>query len=143
MFSFRTYRGKTVSLCEGPRGAYLVYRFGTAAKVELQYPAVLDARSWEKFKYSWYFRGGGLANAAHTDASLKFQNGKVTYQLYDTEHAEEGEDGEETYLREVGMHISTDAGVIADIAGNELTAQGGIMLSDKLRQRATQDEDSF
>ena len=143
VFSFITSRGKTVALCEGPQSAYLVYRFGTAAKMELQYPAVLDASSWKKFTYSWYFRGGGLANAGHSDAHLAFRNGKVTYELYDMEHAEEGEDGEEMFPREVGMHISNSAGIIADISGNELTAQGGIMLSEELRERATRGEDSF
>jgi hypothetical protein len=143
LFSFVTERGKTVSLCEGPKSAYLVYRFGTAAKVELQYPAVLDASSWKKFTYSWYFRGGGLANAGHSDAQLVFHNGKVTYELYDMAHAEEGDDGEETFLREVGMHISTSAGPIADISGDELAAQGGIMLNDELRERATRGENSF
>lgn len=143
MFSFRTTGGKTVSLCEGPKGAYLVYRFGTAAKVELQYPAVLDASSWKKFAYAWYFRGGGLANAGHSDASLTFRNGKITYELYDMEHAEEGQDGEETYPREVGMHISNSTGIIADISGDESTARGGIMLSDRLRELATRNENSF
>jgi hypothetical protein len=51
LFSFVTASGKTALLCEGPKDAYLVYRFGTAAKTELQYPSVLDANSWQKFTY--------------------------------------------------------------------------------------------
>lgn len=143
MFSFVTKKGKTVVLCEGHKGAYLVYRFGTAAKVELQYPAVLDACSWKKFTYSLYFRGGGLANGGHLDASLSFRNGNVTYKLYDTGYAEAGERAEE-YPRAVSMHIfSSSAGFLADIEGNELTAKGGIIPNGTLRQRATRGKDSF
>jgi hypothetical protein len=45
LFSFETANGKTAVLCEGAKKAHLVYRFGTAAKVELQYPIILTASS--------------------------------------------------------------------------------------------------
>lgn len=63
VFSFKTNGGKVATLCRGPKGSYLVYRFGTAAKVELQYPDKLDASSWQKFTYWSYTRGGGAANS--------------------------------------------------------------------------------
>jgi hypothetical protein len=83
VFSFVTSHGKTVSLCEGPRGKYLVYRFGTAAKLELQYPRVLDGSSWQKFTYDEYHRGGGAHNAGRDTHRLSFSVGSIDYVLMD------------------------------------------------------------
>lgn len=79
LFAFQTKSGKTAALCRGPKGAYLVYRFGTAAKVELQYPAKLDASSWKKFTYWSYQRGNPYLGIAE----LKFENQGVQYTLSD------------------------------------------------------------
>lgn len=38
-------KNKFVSLCEGANNRYLVYRYGTAGKIELQYPEQPDASS--------------------------------------------------------------------------------------------------
>ncbi|QJX45983.1 hypothetical protein HMJ29_03140 [Hymenobacter taeanensis] len=140
VFSFVTGRGKTVSLCEGPKSAYLVYRFGTASKTELQYPAVLDASSWSKFTYFRYFRGGGVANAGREEYRLSFRNGNVEYQLYDLTHAEAGKDGNEEYPREIGIDVSAAKGTIT---GKESTSRGGLGLSEEQRERVTIDEGSF
>ena len=121
VFSFVTSKGKTVSLCEGPKSAYLVYRFGTASKTELQYPAVLDASSWSKFTYFRYFRGGGIANAGREEYRLSFRNGNVEYEVYDMNHAEADEDGTVLYPREIGIYVSVGRGTIT---GNESTSYG-------------------
>jgi len=138
-FSFVTRSGKTVALCEGPKGAYLVYRFGTAAKVELQYPAVLDASSWRKFTYFRYTRGGGLANAGRSEYRLSFRNGKVNYELYDMEHAEADKDGDEIYLRDVGITVADGV----DISGKNSTVRGSLYLDSEERERVTMSEESF
>jgi hypothetical protein len=140
VFSFATNRGKTVSLCEGPKSAYLVYRFGTAAKTELQYPAVLDASSWSKFTYFRYFRGGGIANAGREEYRLSFRNENVGYELYDMIHAEADEDGTELYPREIGIELSGGRGTIT---GKESTSCGGLLLSDEQRERVTISEEGF
>ena len=139
VFSFITSRGKTVSLCEGPRSAYLVYRFGTAAKTELQYPAVLDASSWQKFTYFRYSRGGGLANAGRSEYRLSFRNAKVNYELYDMEHVEAGRGGDEVYLRDVGIELSAGG----TISGKEATVRGSLYLSPEQEERVTTSEESF
>ena len=136
VFSFITRSGKTVALCEGPKGAYLVYRFGTTAKVELQYPAVLDASSWRKFTYFRYTRGGGLANAGRSEYRLSFRNGKVKYELYDMEHVEAGKGDDEVYLRDVGITVADGV----DISGKTSTVRGGLYLE---RERVTISEESF
>jgi len=139
VFSFVATNGKTVSLCEGPKGTYLVYRFGTAAKTELQYPATLDASSWSKFTYFRYFRGGGVANAGLAEYRLSFRNGTVEYELYDRTHAEAGKGGVELYPREIGITVSVGRG----INGKVSTSQGVLSLSEEQRERVTIDEGSF
>ncbi|GAB3639237.1 hypothetical protein GCM10027422_48280 [Hymenobacter arcticus] len=89
IFSFVTNRGKTACLCEGAKQAYLTYRFGTAAKVDLQYPAVLDRGSWKKFTYAFYYRGGGTDNAGVDNNQVSFSNSGVKYRLYQEYSAEE------------------------------------------------------
>jgi hypothetical protein len=50
LFSFRLVNSKkTVCLCKDKEGKYLVYRFGTSKKIELEYPKRLDASSWKAF----------------------------------------------------------------------------------------------
>jgi hypothetical protein len=139
VFSFVAANGKTVSLCEGPKSAYLVYRFGTAAKTELQYPAALDAGSWSKFTYFRYLRGGGVANAGLEEYRLSFRNGNVEYELYDRTRAEAGKGGEELYPREIGIDISA----ARSITGKASNSRGGLALSDEQRERVTISEDSF
>jgi hypothetical protein len=139
VFSFVAASGKTVSLCEGPKSAYLVYRFGTASKTELQYPAVLDAGSWSKFTYFKYFRGGGVSNAGLEDYRLSFRNGNVEYELYDHTHAERGRGGTELYPREIGIDVSAGR----TITGKVSNSHGGLLLNDEQRERVTMSEDSF
>ncbi len=62
VFSFKTDKGKTMCLAMEKGGKYLVYRFGQAGKVELQYPEELT-NTFEKFTYNYYMRGGGAGNA--------------------------------------------------------------------------------
>jgi hypothetical protein len=58
-FSFKMENSpKTMSIClSNKQPDYLVYRFGTKDKIELQFPEN-NADSWNKFVYSYYLRGG-------------------------------------------------------------------------------------
>ena len=125
VFAFRTKSGKTAALCRGPKGAYLVYRFGTAAKVELQYPAKLDASSWKKFTYWSYTRGGGAANEGMESAQLRFENGGVEYTLTDATRAYYTRQHEEDYRREVGIDVSVK-GKPVSVVGMAATAVGDL-----------------
>jgi len=50
IMSFKTLnRSKVISICKEKTGRYLVYRFGTKDKIELQYPKKLDKTSWTLF----------------------------------------------------------------------------------------------
>jgi hypothetical protein len=134
VFSFVTSSGKTVSLCEGPQSAYLVYRFGTAAKTALQYPTVLDASSWQKFTYWSYHRGGGVANAGEELHQLSFKNGGVEYQLYDDTHAFMNKAKEEDYRREAGVYVVLK-GKEVRVVGKEPSVVGSLYLADEQRER--------
>jgi hypothetical protein len=126
VFSFRTKGGKTVALCQGPKEAYLVYRFGTTAKMELEYPAKLDASSWRKFTYWSYHRGGGAHNAGLEIAELKFVNQGVEYTLSDQTSAFYNKQKEEDYRREVGVEVAVKGKTIS-INGDAETAVGDMM----------------
>ncbi|MEO8514632.1 MAG: hypothetical protein ABI543_13815 [Ignavibacteria bacterium] len=97
IFSFKTKSGKTAVLCRGSNESYIVYRFGTNKNVELEYPASLDNTSWQKFTYSYYFRGGGKKNAGQDLNYVSFQNNGYNYEIYDEYYSEDE---------------STDAGII-------------------------------
>ena len=138
IFSFKTSRGKTVSLCEGPKGRYLVYRFGTAAKTELQYPAVLDASSWQKFTYFGYHRS---AIPVSNYYRLSFSNGGIKYELYDREEEVIDEDGNEGYPREVGITVDVPKGSNAVFEAEASSVYGGVMLTEEQQQRVKMEGD--
>ncbi len=76
---------KIVLVCHQKDDKYIVYRFGTKDKAELQYPSVLNAASWKLFRYSGYWRGGDSSGGEspmelHT---LSFTNNQVAYKIYD------------------------------------------------------------
>ena len=84
LLSFTTKNGKSVSLCVGAANKYLVYRYGTPTQTELQYPAALDASSWDQFAVTNYQKPAlGKANSAENLHRLVFKNGNVTYTIYD------------------------------------------------------------
>jgi hypothetical protein len=126
VFAFQTKSGKTAALCRGPKGSYLVYRFGTATKVELQYPAKLDASSWQKFTYWSYSRGGGAANEGVESSQLAFENGGVEYTLSDETRAIYDKNHEEDYRRSVGIDVKVK-GKTVSVVGIPATAVGDLL----------------
>lgn len=89
VFACATKMGKWAYVCREKQDKYLVYRYGTAQKIALQYPSVLDSSSWQQFSFKGYSRGGGKANAAMYYGFLKFSNQGVDYELYDTWNSED------------------------------------------------------
>lgn len=83
VFTFLTQNNKIVSVCSEKKDKYLVYRFGTQAKTELEYPAVLDETSWQKFELYSYSRGGGKENAGVDENHLSFTNNEVRYEIFE------------------------------------------------------------
>jgi hypothetical protein len=88
VFSFQTKNNKMVSVCSEKQDKYLVYRFGTKTKIEMQYPSVLDKSSWQKFEHYSYFRGGGEQNAGIDENHLSFTNSNIKYTVFQDYTAE-------------------------------------------------------
>ena len=100
---------KIVVVCNQKDDKYLVYRFGTKDKVELQYPNTLNAASWKAFRYSGYSRAGGRRNLAIEMHSLTFKNNQVLYQIKDESGAE---------------HNENSASIIVNMNGKKTTLAG-------------------
>lgn len=107
IFSFKkANENKLVSICKESHSAYLVYRFGTPQKIELQFPKKLDRESWNKFRLDGRYRGGGKRNLAFSDYILSFDNEEIRYSIFDNWDAVEGtysigvivDTGKKTYL---------------------------------------------
>jgi hypothetical protein len=92
VYSFQTRSNKTASLCVSKNvsasAGYLIYRFGTKAKVELTFPAD-TINSFTQYCFAHYNRGGGKQNAAMYVNSFHFTNGDYTYTLHDDWNSED------------------------------------------------------
>ena len=83
LFSFKAENSdKILSVCISKTAQeYIVYRFGTKEKVELEFPED-KADSWSQFVYSYYLRGGGKENEGMDMNYLMFENGGYEYEIY-------------------------------------------------------------
>ena len=116
---FKTYHQKFMTLCIDTNQQYLVYRFGSENKVELEYPKD-KTKSWELFVYSFYYRGGGKENAALDLNELTFKKGDYSYKVYQYWSAET----EET---ECGIEVkNTRKNRISTIRCNPLEILGSL-----------------
>lgn len=75
--------GKFMTLCKDTAENYLLYRFGTSQRVELEYPSK-EKSSWERFTYSFYLRGGGAENAGLDLNYVYFEREGYRYIIFDT-----------------------------------------------------------
>lgn len=87
IFSFDTQNGKTVTLSKEKKGKYLIYRFGTKSKTEFEFPGK-SKNSQAAFTYSYWLRGGGVANAGIDLNYVYFTYDNFRYVIYDTYFAE-------------------------------------------------------
>lgn len=84
VFGFKTKNNKQVLIARSSDNAYLVYRYGNARKIELEYPGKKDTSSWADFSYSYWLRGGGKMNEGIDLNYLYFTIGEYKYIVYDT-----------------------------------------------------------
>jgi hypothetical protein len=90
LYSFTTSKGKQVLLAKEKADKYIVYRFGSAGNVELEFPAD-KSDSWQAFQYSYYLRGGGPANAGMELNYVYFSRSGFRYIIYDNYFSESDE----------------------------------------------------
>ena len=103
VFSFKTNRGKIVNILLDKNEKYIVYRFGTKEKVELQFPEKLENSSFVQFTYSYYFRGGGAMNMGLDLNYLSFKGDSHQFVIFDEWSA--GESGDDEGNKSVGIKI--------------------------------------
>ncbi|MDF3027504.1 MAG: hypothetical protein K0S23_1811 [Fluviicola sp.] len=121
VLSFKTKKNKQLFICRDRDNKYLVYRFGSKPKVELQYPVKPDSSSFKKFDYSAYFRPGGLENLGMSLDYLSFINKGYRYLIYKTYIAEAVGNENEIGIRII--HLKT--GKETMIEGDFDTLEGG------------------
>jgi hypothetical protein len=119
ILTFKTRSGKTVMLAKDKANAYIIYRFGSKDKPELEYPAP-DKFSWKRFTYAGYCRGGGKRNAAMDLNYIYFTIDHYRYNIYDTYHSE----SEEFDIGVTVTDLNTKKEV--DIKGQYKTRRGSI-----------------
>lgn len=134
VLSFKTKKKKQVFLCRDKDNRYLVYRFGSKSKVELQFPGKLDETSFQKFEYSSYFRGGGVENLAMNLDYLSFTNSGYRYVIYKTYASESVGHEDEVGIRVI--HLKTQKET--SIEGDFNTFEGGF--PEEVMEKVTQSE---
>ncbi|GEP50731.1 hypothetical protein FNO01nite_14030 [Flavobacterium noncentrifugens] len=102
IFSFTTKKGKIVSLSKDKDDEYIVYRYGTKEKIELEFPKK-DKESWEKFKFNGVERHGGKENNGMAICNVMFENKNYRYILYTSYLAEADPSGND--ITEIGLYV--------------------------------------
>lgn len=84
VFEFQTRNKKQVGICLGGSGTgeFLVYRFGTPQKVEMEFPKDKDS-TFSRFRFYSYLRGGGAENEGLDVNRLSFVKDGVGYQIFE------------------------------------------------------------
>lgn len=99
---------------------YIIYRFGTKDKVELEYPGDRSG-SWNGFIYSYYLRGGQEENEGLDLNYLTFENNGFQYKIYQETAADSGK----TEVGIIVTDLATD--VETKIEGNAEEAEGSLI----------------
>lgn len=131
IYSFKTKSGKTAVIAGDAESKYIVYRFGTNDNIELEYPASLDNSSWQKFTYSYYYRGGGKMNAGMDLNYVDFKNNDYSYRIYNEYYSEDESvsngiivtdpKGKETEIKGINSSVK---GSLVELRFNDLIKHG-------------------
>lgn len=138
IYSFQTKNNKIMSLNIDTNLNYIVYRFGTKNKIELEYPKEKDKSSFDKFEYSHYFRP--FQNGVDNRMSLNyiiFINENVKYIIYENDF-EYLNSKNQSYT---GIRIEEiDKNKTTDIRGKNRTKKGSLGFFSTERLLKTSDE---
>lgn len=121
VLSFKTKKNKLLFVCRDQENKYLVYRFGSKTKIELQYPEKLDPSSFKKFDYSTYLRPGGVENLGMSLDYLSFTNSGYRYVIYKTYASESVGNENEIGIRIIHLKTKKET----KIEGDFDTFEGG------------------
>lgn len=141
VFSFSTVKGKKVVVARDKDYGYIIYRFGTDKKIEMEYPKEKNKSSWDKFSSAYYFRGGGKANAGLEIDNLIFENEGYKYVIYRDYSAGDDKTPEEMKTGIIVEKI--DSGKeLKNLKANENTIKGG-WYDLRIDGRLKKNEDGF
>ncbi|NRS90369.1 hypothetical protein HNQ02_003309 [Flavobacterium sp. 7E] len=134
IYSFETQNGKKLVLAKDKNNKYIIYRFGTKSKIEFEFPEKTK-KSWNKFSYAFYLRGGGIQNEGMDLNYIRFTNGNYNYVTYDTYYAVENK-------KSIGIKITNlKDNTITAIKGEENTQKGSLV--DFRYNKSLKIEDEF
>jgi hypothetical protein len=119
IFSFESIKGKKMVLAKDKSDAYIIYRFGSKEKVEMEFPKKTKD-SWKRFKYSYFLRGGGPDNSGIDLNYVFFDNDNIRYIIYDTYFSE-------SRKYSIGVRVISLDKKITDIRGNYKTRKGSMV----------------
>lgn len=122
LFMFETDNGNIVSVCIEENDNYIVCRFGTADKIEFEYPKD-KTNSWHLFTYSYYLRGGGAQNEGVDLNSLKFSYDNNFYEIYDDYYAVD-----DSFIVGIRINGTEVKGIAGSISGSLI----GLRNNDKI-----------
>ncbi len=81
LLTFRTENDKKLVIAKDTANKYLIYRFGTLNKVELEYPSEKE-NSWKKFYYAFHSENAIINDLQKTTRYLYFTRGNYQYVVY-------------------------------------------------------------
>ncbi len=82
ILSFNTTDGHKMVLSKDSSDEYIVFRYGTPGKVEIEYPRK-DTSSWSKFRYSFHMHPAMHENDGADFNYVSFYIDKVRYVIFD------------------------------------------------------------
>lgn len=109
-------------LAKDKENEYIIYRFGTEKKIELEYPKEKNKQSWDKFTCFYYHKPGGPENGALYLSSVSFKNGAYEYTIINNTYLTEEEDE-----HRIGILITNaEKGMTKTILGVYETVEGSL-----------------
>jgi len=119
IYSFTAENNKKMVLAKDSSNKYIIYRLGTNEKIEFEFPEKTK-NSWDKFTYSFYFRGGGKQNEGLDLNYVYFVKDNFKYIIYNTYSAVDEKS-------KCGIKVlNTKTKNTVDIKGNINSIQGSL-----------------
>ncbi|MBK6732184.1 MAG: hypothetical protein IPG60_14945 [Bacteroidetes bacterium] len=120
ILSFKTTEGKVVSLSTEENNTYIIFRYGTKHNINLEFPAN-DSMSWKQISYSYYLRGGGVANEGLDLNYVYFESDSLQYVLYDNFYAHSN--SQSTGIKIINLRTSA----ITDMPAKQKSKKGNLL----------------
>ncbi len=118
--SFYTKQHKRAVIAVDTADKYIVYRYGTSKKIELEYPG-RDTASWRKMQFYWYRHPSSGENNGFDMYNISFVRDTFRYVVFLTNAGDEG--GEHLGI----IILNLKGKILAEIPGDLRTLKGHLM----------------